>query len=633
MKTVTGISFLFLRLMLYATLLTAAMVSNAQVSPEDHKKHHPPASADASSPEMPSGGPPKAGGMGGMDGMGEMMKNMGTVKKREFYPSLMTLRRLSEEVSLELEEKAHERMKVGASIMNQALIDLTNAAEGDDYPGMTEASGNLREGLAQFESGIATHQALAAGETPHSIGLTWFRKNLALEEGLEGTPTQRTFFGVTLFHLFVMGLLSIFFLAMILMYFFKMKRATKLLTWLQTGTKPTATTEKTPPAKGEETNKNENAGAPKTISQDRDKKSGAPSTSPVWKGKLKVATISQETPTVKTFKLVSENGNDLPFTYLAGQFMTLAAVIDGKPIKRAYTISSHPCEKKMLEITIKREENGLVSRYMHDVVHEGDLIDLEAASGKLTFSGVTGEGIVLIGGGVGITPLMSVLRCLISCGMKNEIHLLYACKSLEEFVFREELRQLRERNPNFKLLVAVDKLEGVFPGAFEGRLSKEKIEATVPRIAELRVHLCGPAPMMQAMREILAELKVPKEQIKEEAFGPTKPPGPKTPSDKGASTTPSAVPEAGALKKVLFRKSGKTVEIHEDETVLELSETSGVEIPFQCRVGTCGLCKVKLLSGDVTMEVQEALTEEDKQSKVILACQAKAQSDLEVEEP
>ena len=316
--------------------------------------------------------------------------------------------------------------------------------------------------------------------------------------------------------------------------------------------------------------------------------------------------------------------------------MTLTVVIDGKPIKRAYTIASHPCDKQMLEITIKREDNGLVSKYMHDVVREGDMIDLEAAMGKLTFSGVTGEGIVLIGGGVGITPLMSVLRCLISCGMKNEIHLLYACKSLSEFVYHEELRQLQERNQNLKLLVAVDKLEGTFPGAYEGRLTKEKILEAVPKITAFRIHLCGPPGMMTAVHKILDELKVPKEHVKEEAFGSAKPPAPKAvtkPVASGSKSEASLANDGLVLKRVLFKKAGKTVQIQEGETVLELSETSGVEIPYQCRVGTCGLCKVKLLSVEVTMEVQDSLTAEDKDGKVILACQDKAQSDLEIEEP
>lgn len=618
------ISFSFVIL---SVILTNIEIGRAQDSPEDHEKHHPPPSA--SSQDMPAKALPSAGGMGGAGGMGEMMKGMmegmGASQKKEFYPSLMSLPTLTEQAHSDLEVKGFERMRSGAAIMNQAIVDLTNAAEADDYARMKEASGNLRDGLGQFESGIAIHDALAEGKSPQDIGLSWFKNNLSLEDGREGKNSHTTFFGLSLFHIFVMVLLSIFSFAMVAMYFFKMKRATKLLSWLENGAKPDdkAKLDTVPKAASP------TAQPPLPIPASSTKTAA----STLWKGKLKVATVSEETPTLKTFKLVSPEGGELPFTYLAGQFLTLSVVIDGKPIKRAYTVASHPCDKKMLEITIKREENGLVSRYMHDVLHEGDLIDIEAASGKLTFSGVTGEGIVLIGGGVGITPLMSVLRCLISCGMKNEIHLLYACKSLEEFVYHEELRLLQSRNSNLKLLVAVDKLEGRFPGAYEGRLTKEKILEAVPNIKDFRVHICGPPKMMEAIKAILAEVEVPKDQIKEEAFGSGKPPAPKSPA---AAAAPNGSPPAaneGDLKKVTFKKAGKTVSIKDGETVLELSESSGIEIPFQCRVGTCGICKIKLISGNVTMEVQDALTEEDKQEKVILACQAKARSDLEVEEP
>ncbi|MGE0525784.1 MAG: flavin reductase family protein [Bdellovibrionales bacterium] len=537
--------------------------------------------------------------------MKDMMKGMGAPKKKEFYPSLMTLPKLSEKERAELEERAHERMKSGAAIMNRALGELTKAAEANNPAKMKAASADVREGLAQFDSGVSTHEALSQGDSPQKIGQSWFKQNLGLEEEMDHESDEGLFspWGLSTFHFFVMILLSVFSVAMLTMYFFKMRRAAQLLERLS--------------------------------SSDALNTAALPPTSKKpWKGRLVVSSIYQETPTVKTFKLTTPDHSDLPFTYVAGQFVTLTVVIEGKPIKRAYTIASHPCDKKALEVTIKREEYGLVSRYLHDVIHEGDMIELEAAYGNLTFSGVNGEGIVLIGGGVGITPLMSVLRCLIACGMKNEIHLLYACKSLTEFVYRDELKLLQERNPNLKLTVAVDKLEGEFPGAFEGRLTKEKITAAVPNISKFRVHLCGPPGMMQAMRLVLNDLKVPEEQIKTEAFGPAKAPASAAPALGTAPAQTVAEPStAKSVSKVTFKKAGKTVSIQPNETVLELAESSGVDIPYSCRVGTCGACKVKLSSGQVAMEVQDSLTEEDKRSGLILACQAKAQSDLEIEEP
>lgn len=603
-------------------LLIFASSALAQVSPEDHAKHHP-GSATTQMPATqgsPAPGNAKSGGMGGMmDGMGEMMKGMmegmGAPKQKELYPSLMELPELSEQKRSELESKAHERMQSGSSLFDQGVEELGNATEESNFLGIRDSAAKVREGLAQIESGAATLEALNNSEPPQAIGLKWFKGNLGLSNQNLVHMQTRTLFGLSFFHGFIMLLLIGFAGAMIAMYFFKMKRALALLSRLEAnGVTPQTSLVSTAPS-------------PLVSPSPEPASTPNPNLTRPWRGKLKVASIYQETPTVKTFKLVSPDGGDLPFTYLAGQFLTLAVTIDGKPVKRAYTISSHPCDHKALEVTIKREENGLVSRYLHDLIREGDLIEIDAAYGHLTFSGVGGEGIVLIGGGVGITPLMSVLRCLIACGMKNDIHLLYACKSLDDLVFRDELQLLIERNPNFKILVAVDKLQGSFPGAFEGRLTKEKIKGAVPGIAGMRVHLCGPPGMMQAMRTALTELNVPEEQIKTEAFGPAK----STPQKAAAAS--ATVQPTTELKSVVFKKSGKALKIHEKETVLELAETSGIDIPYSCRVGTCGVCKVKLLSGEVSMDVQDALSDVDKKSGLILACQAKAKTNLEIEEP
>lgn len=180
---------------------------------------------------------------------------------------------MSEETHAELESRASERMKSGASIMNQALVDLTEAAEENDLEKMKSATASVRDGLAQFESGVATQEALENGETPEQISLTWFKQNLGLQEEMDhdGQTGHLSFFGLGLFHFFVMLILSVFAIAMLAMYFFKMKRAAKLL---------------------------------ERLSSTQGQAQALPPTSKKpWKGKLMVSSIYQETPTVKTFRL------------------------------------------------------------------------------------------------------------------------------------------------------------------------------------------------------------------------------------------------------------------------------------------------------------------------------------------
>jgi glycine betaine catabolism B len=146
----------------------------------------------------------------------------------------------------------------------------------------------------------------------------------------------------------------------------------------------------------------------------------------------------------------------------------------------------------------------------------------------------------------------------------------------------------------------------------------------VPDLALRRIHICGPPAMMDATKSLLAELGVPQEQVKTEAFGTPKPP----PAAAGTTAKPTT-PATGPL--VTFSKNNKSSKIHVDQTILELSEELGIGIQFSCRVGTCGVCKVKMTSGEVEMAVEDALDADDKANGIILACQAKPKTPVTVE--
>jgi ferredoxin len=130
--------------------------------------------------------------------------------------------------------------------------------------------------------------------------------------------------------------------------------------------------------------------------------------------------------------------------------------------------------------------------------------------------------------------------------------------------------------------------------------------------------------MMDSTKAILTELGVPPDQVKTEAFGATKP----TPGVAGTTAKPTA-PATGPL--VTFSKNNKSAKIHLDQTVLELSEELGIGIEFSCRVGTCGVCKVKMTSGEVEMAVEDALDPDDRTNGIILACQAKPKGEIAVQ--
>ncbi|MFC7693713.1 ferredoxin reductase [Paeniroseomonas aquatica] len=272
-----------------------------------------------------------------------------------------------------------------------------------------------------------------------------------------------------------------------------------------------------------------------------------------WSGQLRVALIFPETPDVKTFRLVNPEGGDIPFTFMPGQFVTFSAEIGGVRNRRSYTIASSPTQRSHVEVTVKREDQGLISRHLHDKVAVGILLDVSAPLGVFTFTGTEANSIVLIAGGVGITPMMSVTRYLTDRSYPGDIYFLYGARTTDDFIFREELEYLQKRHTNLHVAATMSRAEGTAWMGPEGPVSKDFIAGSVPEIAKRRVHLCGPPPMMEAMKAALAELGVPKEQIKTEAFGPARGVAPGTPAPLPTPTqtsSPGPTPQTASASAV-----------------------------------------------------------------------------------
>lgn len=344
-----------------------------------------------------------------------------------------------------------------------------------------------------------------------------------------------------------------------------------------------------------------------------------------WRGQLRVGSIVSETPTVKTFRLLpSSNEHFLPFTFVPGQFLNVSFWIGGARMNRSYSISSSPTQREYVELTVRREPRGAVSRHIDDLLKVGDLIEAGGPVGRFTFDGTEADSIVLIGGGVGITPMMSITRYLTERSWAGDIFFIYTCRAPTDFIFASEVSALQRANPKLHVTVTMTRPEGTDWNGPRGRLTRELLAQAVPVIAARRVHLCGPPSMTDATRALLNELGVPSDQVKTEAFGAVKP----TPAAAGTTAKPTA-PATGPL--VTFSKNNKSARIHVGQTVLELSEELSIGIEFSCRVGTCGICKVKMTSGKVDMAVKDALDADDKANGIILACQAKPRGDIMVE--
>lgn len=605
-----------------------------------------------------------------MEGMQKMMKDMMAPSKqggvegccgagglrKELYPYLMSLPAWTREGRLDVERLARERVREGTSILQTSHTSLLNALQTSDIKLAERALQQSRDSLGLIASGVAAHRLLIEGAPPQDVAAQWFKLEMNL------APTSMAgdsdvLHGVTPLHLFAMGLLIAFALAMVVMYFFKMRRAAKLFGRIKSdsgspppGASPPLSGAPSPPSPV--TPPDANSASPKvlpssTVSDPKSPAAEKPQAtdllpkesftafkavkdlaSPLtanWHGQLRVGSIITETPNVKTLRLLPASSASLmPFTFVPGQFLNLSFSIGGARMNRSYSISSSPMRREYVDLTVKREPRGAVSRHIDDLLKVGNEIEVGGPVGRFTFTGAEAQSIVLISGGVGITPMMSIARYLTEQSWPGDIYFIYGCSTPAELIFAKDIAELKGANPKLHVTVTMERPEGTDWKGSQGRITKELLAQAVPDIASRRIHLCGPLVMMEAVKALLAELKVPPEQVKTESFGTAAP----TPATDGTAAKPTT-PATGPL--VTFYKNNKSAKIHVDQTILELSEELAIGIEFSCRVGTCGICKVKMTSGEVEMAVEDGLDADDKANNIILACQAKPKGPVEVE--
>ncbi len=362
----------------------------------------------------------------------------------------------------------------------------------------------------------------------------------------------------------------------------------------------------------------------------------APARPKSWSGQLRVARVFEETPDVRTFRLAPTAGNLLPFDFRPGQYLNLSLLVAGGKVRRSYTIASPPSRAGYCELTVKREAMGVSSRHLHDTIREGDLLDVSAPAGRFTFTGAEAGSIVLIAGGVGITPLMAKIRYLTDLSWPGEIYLVFSARTVRDVIFRDELDYLRRRFPNLHISVTLSRAEGPDGRYARGRITQDLLCRTVPGIAARRVHICGPDVMMETTRQILRDLGVPDDSMHTESFTPAgraePDPANRVAEDALVPPAPSSAGLDGPGSATLeFARSGKTIPVTPDRTVLEASEDLGIGIAYDCRAGICGQCKVGLISGRVVMDAEDALDASDRSKRLILSCQARCLGEVVVD--
>lgn len=331
--------------------------------------------------------------------------------------------------------------------------------------------------------------------------------------------------------------------------------------------------------------------------------------------------VHDETHDVKSFTFVSPEGKDFDFT--AGQHLSLELEIDGFAESRCYSMSSSPKRRNAVTITVKRTAGGRVSNWLHDNLAPGATVRAMGPLGQFVRPMGPAKKLLLLSGGSGITPLMSIARDIADTALATDVVFLHAARTPRDLVFRDELAVLADRIKGFRLHFLPEQITGerAWHG-LSGRISKEFLSLAVPDLAERVVMCCGPAPFMKAARSIGADLGAPAHNYFEESFdGPV--------VEELVADVPPAPRDR--VFKVAFARQARTIEVSEAQTVLSGARKAGVRIPSSCANGLCGTCKCKLVSGAVDMKHNGGIRQREVDAGFFLPCCSKPLGDLVID--
>ncbi len=331
---------------------------------------------------------------------------------------------------------------------------------------------------------------------------------------------------------------------------------------------------------------------------------GVTEPAPAWPGfrPLRVSQMNHESSSV--LSLVMEAPDEKPLSpALPGQYVVLRMRVkpDAPAVLRNYSLSDLPSPDRY-RVSVKLEEHGLASSYLHHEIRPGDLLDVSAPRG--TFTLAAGDGpVVLLGAGVGATPLLAMLHALAAKSSRREVWWLYGARNREDHPFFEESRQLVKSLQRGRSYVRYSRPgQQDRPGSdFDapGRIDIAAIEQlSVPRDSDF--YLCGPAAFLHDLKAGLLAWGVTASQVHEEIFGAE---GPITPGVVGAAQRKPHQPATalGTGPRVSFARSG--IDVNWDpkyQSVLELAEACDVPVRWSCRTGVCHTCETTMISGSVS---------------------------------
>ncbi|MEM7655885.1 MAG: ferredoxin--NADP reductase [Bacteroidota bacterium] len=353
---------------------------------------------------------------------------------------------------------------------------------------------------------------------------------------------------------------------------------------------------------------------------------------------LNIQEIRDET--TDAYSLVFERPDDERFDYLAGQYLTLKVEMNGESLRRAFSLSSSPFTDQQLSVTIKRVAGGRVSNFLRDTLQAGDTLEVMPPMGNFSFTPNPEQArhYVLIGAGSGITPLMSILKTVLTAEPNSRVSLWYGNRTEESIIFREELQALgQEYGGRLWVHHSLSQPPADWQGA-TGRLDKDQIYGLLSELfmdGELRkqYYLCGPQGLIEAAERAMELQGVNPTDIHREYYSAPAP----TEAEVEAAYT-AVVPEASngqadysdgetayqlSTQEIQVELDGEThqLTVQPNQYVLDAAIEAGMDPPYACQSGICTTCRAMLVKGVVAMDETEGLSKDELEQGYVLTCQ------------
>mgnify|MGYP003674490154 FL=1 len=347
--------------------------------------------------------------------------------------------------------------------------------------------------------------------------------------------------------------------------------------------------------------------------------------------RLNVRDVRKETDDAVSlaFDIPDELAADYLFT--PGQYVTLRRAGDTDGVRRCYSVSSGRDDGE-LRVLVKRLEGGVFSSFVHDELTPGTELDVMTPEG--TFGAKIQRGgprtYLALAAGSGITPIISIIRSVLSADPEASFILFYGNRTLSSIIFRDELNDLKDTYPERLSLFHTLTREGTDSPLFSGRLDAEKLRKFAGALFDPKAiddaFLCGPAELIQELRAELCALGVAENCIHDELFAPAGD-GNIAPVVRAPIAAETAPGEGVEVTAILDGTSRTFVMTDDQESVVTAAAAAGIELPYSCKGGMCSTCRAKVIEGEAEMTLNYALEPWELKENFVLTCQARPKTE------